>query len=483
MGPAGAVKTRSDAAREPAHRRGRRARVRHAGACRGSPARAAVGDDDGPRRPGAHHGHGRRGHGGGRRHGRLLRASGPAGPPHRGRDFVENDDDPKDGEGHGTHVAGIVAANTGNGVGVESVAPGAKVLVVRVLGDDGSGSTRRRHRRYRLGGGARRRRPQPLPGARSADPRERSELRCGDRPRARSRRDRRGGRREHRPSGVRAAVRQRTAAVRRRRRSQREQGVLLQLRRRARHLRARRCRVRPHHRRHPLHLRQRPPRIEPSLGPYRVPRGDVAGHRRTWPAWPRCSSRSACAGRPRSSASSRRPATWACRDPTPSTAPGSWTRAPRARGSRARAPAEAGAAERAARRPASRARRPRISLARVQRIRSVLRRGSSCAAPAGRGRAVQGARLRLPEAHRLGLRARPSGGARRGRTHARLTARGRALLLANLRRRRHPRTLRATGSYVALPGARTQKRAALLKPKLKRRRGGSDPRMLSTEGV
>src|SRR5262245_20673171 len=56
-----------------------------------------------------------------------------------GKDFVDNDDTPQDGNGHGTHVSGIVAADTGNGIGVESVAPEAKVLPIRVLGDDGSG--------------------------------------------------------------------------------------------------------------------------------------------------------------------------------------------------------------------------------------------------------------------------------------------------------------------------------------------------------
>ena len=57
-----------------------------------------------------------------------------------GKDFVEDDDTPQDGDGHGTHVSGIVAASAGNGIGVSSVAPGARVLPVRVLGDDGSGS-------------------------------------------------------------------------------------------------------------------------------------------------------------------------------------------------------------------------------------------------------------------------------------------------------------------------------------------------------
>ena len=57
-----------------------------------------------------------------------------------GRDFVQNDSTPQDGDGHGTHVSGIVAASGYNGIGVLSTAPGARVLPVRVLGDDGSGT-------------------------------------------------------------------------------------------------------------------------------------------------------------------------------------------------------------------------------------------------------------------------------------------------------------------------------------------------------
>ncbi len=57
----------------------------------------------------------------------------------QGYDFVQNDGDPQDGDGHGSHVLGIVGASEGNAVGVSSVAPGARLLPVRVLDDNGSG--------------------------------------------------------------------------------------------------------------------------------------------------------------------------------------------------------------------------------------------------------------------------------------------------------------------------------------------------------
>ena len=47
----------------------------------------------------------------------------------------------KDRDGHGTTVAGIAAANTNNGTGIAGVAPDARLVVARVLGDDGSGVT------------------------------------------------------------------------------------------------------------------------------------------------------------------------------------------------------------------------------------------------------------------------------------------------------------------------------------------------------
>lgn len=55
-----------------------------------------------------------------------------------GYDFVDNDADPKDGNGHGTHCAGIVAAED-NGIGIIGVAPKAELYSVRALNDWGQG--------------------------------------------------------------------------------------------------------------------------------------------------------------------------------------------------------------------------------------------------------------------------------------------------------------------------------------------------------
>lgn len=59
--------------------------------------------------------------------------------PHHGYDCVSNDNDPMDEYCHGTHVAGIIA---GQGVaGTQTgIAPGAKIMAIRVLDDTGYGT-------------------------------------------------------------------------------------------------------------------------------------------------------------------------------------------------------------------------------------------------------------------------------------------------------------------------------------------------------
>lgn len=56
-----------------------------------------------------------------------------------GYDFVNNDPDPTDDHGHGTHVAGIAAAETDNSEGIAGVAWNCKILPIKILDDTGWG--------------------------------------------------------------------------------------------------------------------------------------------------------------------------------------------------------------------------------------------------------------------------------------------------------------------------------------------------------
>lgn len=58
-----------------------------------------------------------------------------------GYDFVANDPVPEDRHGHGTHVAGVVAAVADNAVGVAGAASGVRLMPVKVVDDSGRGNT------------------------------------------------------------------------------------------------------------------------------------------------------------------------------------------------------------------------------------------------------------------------------------------------------------------------------------------------------
>src|SRR5918999_789845 len=58
-----------------------------------------------------------------------------------GRDILDDDSDPADDEGHGTAVAGVIAARTDNGEGHAGMCWACSLMPVKVLDSTGSGST------------------------------------------------------------------------------------------------------------------------------------------------------------------------------------------------------------------------------------------------------------------------------------------------------------------------------------------------------
>jgi subtilisin family serine protease len=59
----------------------------------------------------------------------------------RGWDFVNNDNDPMDDHGHGTHVSGTIGAVGNNAIGVVGVCWNVKIMGLKFLNASGSGST------------------------------------------------------------------------------------------------------------------------------------------------------------------------------------------------------------------------------------------------------------------------------------------------------------------------------------------------------
>jgi subtilisin family serine protease len=57
----------------------------------------------------------------------------------RGWDFVNDDNNPRDDNSHGTHCAGIAAAESDNGIGISGVSWGARVMPVKVFQSNGIG--------------------------------------------------------------------------------------------------------------------------------------------------------------------------------------------------------------------------------------------------------------------------------------------------------------------------------------------------------
>ena len=58
-----------------------------------------------------------------------------------GWDFINNDNDPMDDNGHGTHCSGTIGAAANNGIGVVGVSPNVSIMALKFLSAGGSGSS------------------------------------------------------------------------------------------------------------------------------------------------------------------------------------------------------------------------------------------------------------------------------------------------------------------------------------------------------
>jgi subtilisin family serine protease len=58
-----------------------------------------------------------------------------------GWNFVDGNDDVRDNSGHGTHVAGVIAAASGNGLGIAGINPWARIMALKAMDLDGTGGS------------------------------------------------------------------------------------------------------------------------------------------------------------------------------------------------------------------------------------------------------------------------------------------------------------------------------------------------------
>ena len=192
-----------------------------------------------------------------------------------GWDFVDHDAQPQDGNGHGTHVAGTIAARGNDASGVAGLNWSSALMPLRVLGNDGSGyvSDAITAYTYAARNGARVVNAS-LGGAELLARRARRPRRGAQHALRRGRRQRRRRQRRHARVPVRLRPRQRR--LRRRQRPRRRARVVLELRRRQRRPR----RARRRHRQHVARRALRAARRHLDGDPARRRRGRAAARAR-----------------------------------------------------------------------------------------------------------------------------------------------------------------------------------------------------------